>query len=108
MRVEVQVHNLPSPPGLIRDLEKRAGNSFARFQSSIKRVCVHLEDVNGPRGGRDKECRIVCHLAGGASIMLRRVRSSTRSAVITCFKSAQRSVQRHVRREHGSRMVLSP
>ena len=33
-----------------------------RFRNRLKQVCLYIEDVNGPRGGADKQCRCVLHL----------------------------------------------
>jgi putative sigma-54 modulation protein len=38
--------------------EKRVASSLDRFESRLRRVLVVIEDVNGPRGGADKRCRI--------------------------------------------------
>ena len=35
--------------------------ALGRFDERIQRVQVMLVDVNGPRGGLDKECRLVIH-----------------------------------------------
>ena len=107
MQVDVQLNNLPNSPGVTRDLRARVGRAFARFRTSLNSVSLRIEDINGPRGGNDKECRIVCKLAGGASIVQRRVRLSSRAAVISCIKAAERSLQRRVRRELGRRTAVT-
>ena len=37
-------------------------SSLERFQNRLKQVYLYVEDVNGPRGGIDKQCRCVLHL----------------------------------------------
>ena len=37
-------------------------SSLERFRHRIEQVSLYVEDVNGPRGGIDKECRCVLHL----------------------------------------------
>jgi hypothetical protein len=37
----------------------------------IRRVGVHIADVNGPRGGEDKSCCIEIHLKRAASVIVR-------------------------------------
>lgn len=44
------------------DCERILLQSLERFRHRLKRVCVYIEDVNGPRGGEDKQCRCVLHL----------------------------------------------
>src|SRR5215831_8118830 len=41
--------------------------SLGRFDDHIRRVQLWIEDVNGPRGGRDLRCRLrICLRRGGA------------------------------------------
>ena len=50
-------------------LDRRLHFALSRFSSRIARVTVFLEDVNGPRGGVDKACRIVVRLRRGADVV---------------------------------------
>ena len=44
------------------DFEEVVQTSLERFQHRLKQVYLYIEDVNGPRGGIDKQCRCVLHL----------------------------------------------
>lgn len=44
--------------------------ALGRFDEKIQRVQVVLVDVNGPRGGLDKECRLVIHPKRMAPIVI--------------------------------------
>jgi len=44
------------------DFEGILTNSLERFARRLKQVFLYLEDINGPRGGVDKQCRCVLHL----------------------------------------------
>ena len=44
--------------------ERRLGFALGRFGHQVGQVAVHLSDVNGPRGGVDKRCRVVVELLG--------------------------------------------
>lgn len=45
--------------------ERRVLFAMGRFADRIRRVRVTLADVNGPRGGLDKECRVTAQLTRG-------------------------------------------
>lgn len=44
------------------DFEGVLTSSLERFAHRLKQVYVYIEDINGPRGGVDKQCRCVLHL----------------------------------------------
>lgn len=46
-------------------------DALQRFGRRLRQVNLYLEDVNGPRGGIDKQCRCVLHLNRGAPIVIR-------------------------------------
>lgn len=58
MQLDVRFIGMEREPAVIEFLERQLGFTLGRFSSRIGRVVVRLEDVNGPRGGRDKVCRI--------------------------------------------------
>jgi len=51
-------------------VERRMGFALGRFGDRIGRVVVHLTDVNGPRGGEDKRCRVVVEVLGYARVVV--------------------------------------
>lgn len=44
------------------DYEGILTHALERFAHRLKQVSLYVEDVNGPRGGIDKQCRCVLHL----------------------------------------------
>lgn len=57
------------PAELVDHVDRRLHFALARFGPRIARATVALEDVNGPRGGVDKACRIVVRLRSGGDIV---------------------------------------
>lgn len=83
--------------GAVRErVERRLGFALARFGDRVGRVAVHLADVNGPRGGVDRRCRIVADVPGpGAAPVVVEEAGDDLNAVID--RAAER-VGRAVRR----------
>ena len=52
-------------------IRRKLGRKPGKFVSSVERISVRLEDVNGPRGGVDHRCRIKVVLAGLPSVAVR-------------------------------------
>jgi hypothetical protein len=56
----------------LRDRAAEAlATALAPVGSRLRRVDAYLTDVNGPRGGPDKRCRVVAHLATGPVVVSR-------------------------------------
>jgi ribosome-associated translation inhibitor RaiA len=59
MRYEIRRRGVKVTEGLQAHVAERLQLALARFAGSVGEVRVYLRDINGPRGGLDKECRIV-------------------------------------------------
>jgi len=62
MNVQVRGQGTELSIALRAHAERCLGFALRRFARRIDRVTVWLEDVNGPRGGVDKRCRIAVRL----------------------------------------------
>jgi putative sigma-54 modulation protein len=67
MRIVIRTSHLALQPAHRAQIERRASFALSRLSAVVTRVEVSLSDVNGPRGGVDKRCRVLVHLDGGAS-----------------------------------------
>ena len=70
MPLETRGQNLRVSEALRTYVERRIQFALARFGARIERVTVRLTDVNGPRGGVDKQCRIAVLLAGSNRVLV--------------------------------------
>ena len=68
MEVEIRSQNMHVDDETQSHVERRMEFALKQFNSWITRVQVHLEDVNGPRRGIDKQCRILVNIKGGKTI----------------------------------------
>lgn len=100
----------PQPPAYIRSAEgelglqdreyirRKLGMHLGKFSDSIERVSVRTEDVNGPRGGVDRICRIKVVLKGLPSVVYESREATLNAAVDTAIAGAERAVRRSVQR----------
>lgn len=70
MYIDIQAHGIPLTAALRDHTERRLTFSLARFADRVRRVKVRLADVNGPRGGIDKRCRIQVTLNGLGEVVI--------------------------------------
>jgi len=62
MNVQVHIANAQRSRLGGCDFENILLGTLERFQHRLKQVYLYIEDLNGPRGGVDKQCRCVLHL----------------------------------------------
>jgi CBS domain-containing protein len=79
-------------------IRRKLGRRLGKFAGSIERVSVRTEDVNGPRGGVDRVCRIKVVLSGLPSVVFESRDSSLAAAVDGASAGVERAVRRALRR----------
>jgi putative sigma-54 modulation protein len=89
-------------------IRRKLGRKFGKYASSIARVSVRIEDVNGPRGGVDQACRIKIVLRGLASVVFEGRNESLNAAVDAALSGAERAVRRTVERRRMKPLRRAP
>ena len=59
MDIEIRTQNVELSDALRHYIERRLGYAVRPFRRNLDAVTVRLIDLNGPRGGVDKRCRII-------------------------------------------------
>ncbi|MBI5542449.1 MAG: HPF/RaiA family ribosome-associated protein [Deltaproteobacteria bacterium] len=108
MRIEVRGKGVEITSGLRTFVERRARLALGSRSEKIDRLQVWIEDVNGPKGGTDKVCRVKVtgrevgeHLLESASA---EIGASVFDAVDRAARLASRSLERaraHARGQIG-------
>ena len=80
------------------DIRKALGAKLGKFATSIERVSVRVADVNGPRGGVDKMCRIKVVLSGLPSVLFESQATTLKDAINGALVGSERGVRRSVQR----------
>ncbi|MBL8447250.1 MAG: HPF/RaiA family ribosome-associated protein [Zoogloeaceae bacterium] len=71
MKIEVRFQGLAVPASLKAHIARRLQHALTSFRDRIQWVRVALRDVNGPRGGADKECQVQLRLRGTSDVIVR-------------------------------------
>ena len=85
------------------------GAALGRLRDSVTAAVVRLRDVNGPRGGVDKACRIVVRVRGRGASVAEAVDRDLYAAIDAAAAKLGRSMRRRarrwrtLRREHAMR-----
>jgi len=87
MNLFLKAHDIALTPQIRTYIERRVRMVMGRFGSKIARVSVRISDVNGPRGGVDKLCRIETRFWGGIPVVVE-------DAAVDLRKAIDRSIRR--------------
>ena len=89
-------------------IRHRIDAKISKLESSVERVSVRLEDVNGPRGGVDKVCRAKVTVKGVPVVVVERRHQSARAAVDGTMDATERAVRKILgRRRNAPRRIRS-
>jgi len=100
MRFQIQGNRISVGEELRDYLDLRLRFALSRFQHRIRSVAVGLKDLNGPRGGVDKHCRIRVELIPSGSVTVAETDADLRAAIAHAAERAGRTVRRKLERVH--------
>ena len=105
MRLSVVDRNSLLSNELHELLERRLSFALSRFDSRIMRVTATFEDVNGPRGGTDKLCRITVKLVRSPDVVVSDQDSDLGKCIAHASDRAGRAVARSIDRSQQIRRL---
>jgi len=106
MQIDIQTRPFTLSEPLRYYSERRIRFALTRFEDHIQRVSMWLSDVNGPRGGKDKHCRLQIVLAGTNDVLIEDTQLNLHVAINRSLERAGRSLVRKLDRQR-SRMQRS-
>jgi putative sigma-54 modulation protein len=98
MQLEIRGVNYELDDELKDHTARRLRFALGRFTDRVGRVTVHLSDVNGPRGGVDKRCRIAVALVPRGVAMVEGSDHDPFALVARAAKRVGQSVRRTLER----------
>jgi ribosomal subunit interface protein len=101
MKIDMRGHRIDLTDTLRTYIERRLRSALGRFGTRITAVTVTLEDLNGPRGGVDKQCRITVALASAGHLRVEVLDAEVTPAVDQAADRIGRTVAREFERYHS-------
>ena len=98
MRMTIQTSGFDITSALRSYVEHRLATALGWARHHMRKLAVSLSDINGPRGGVDKRCKIQLRLAGGREIIIDGVEADLYVAIDRAVDRADRAVARQVER----------
>ncbi len=108
MRMDIQCQGFTLTPGLEDYVRKRLGYTLGRAADVITGVRVRLDDINGPRGGADKRCRLELRLKSQPSVIVEDVEADLYLAIDRATDRASRTLDRRLDRRRRFAALVVP
>ncbi len=107
MRLEIRCPHLEIDSELRAYVERKLLFALGRYRMLIRRVTVLVADLNGPRGGIDKRCRIVVRLIRSGEVFVEDVDSDLGVVMDRAVDRVGLSVSRELERRRERNGHLS-
>ena len=101
MHITIQSHGFILTEALRSYAEQRLRMALGWTGGRLRKLVVVLSDINGPRGGIDKRCKIQVQLAGGKGVVIEDTEADLYVAIDRAAERADRAVVRRVQRLRG-------
>jgi len=96
MLVNIQSRHFSLSEALSKYVKSKVQIMMSRYESKINSINVSLFDINGPKGGEDKCCKIIIKINGASSIVVQETAEDLYDAINTCSRRARRVVKRQL------------
>lgn len=109
MKIELHCDGVSATDRLRTHVHRRLGQALNRFRDRVLWARVWVKDVNGPRGGSDKQCLVQLRVKGASDIILQEREVDARSAFDLAAGRVIHALMRQVgRRRRTERRRLVP
>jgi len=102
MLIDIQARNFSLTHALREHIERRLGFALSSRDEYIQRIMVRLSDINGPRGGEDKCCRIHVVLPQLTDVVIEDTEVDMYAAIDRATDRAGRTVTRRLARQRDN------
>ncbi len=98
MRITIRANHDLLTDDMRRQIERQLYIALHAFNRYIDEVLFTLRDVNGPRGGRDKQGRVVVRLRRGTPLVVRATDENALALGAQLAATTRRAVKSRIRR----------
>ncbi|HZP03047.1 MAG TPA: HPF/RaiA family ribosome-associated protein [Terriglobia bacterium] len=101
MQAEIRTQNVRLSEALRDYIDRRLGLVLGRFAPRLRRLTVRLTDLNGPRGGVDKSCRLSASLIPQGKVLVSTTDVSLHAALDRAVERLDRALVRALKRRYA-------
>ena len=101
MQIQVHTSGFDLTPAIAAWTHAKVARSLRRLSEDVSRVDVYLKDLNGPKGGADKEAALRLKTRGSAPIFVDARKTNLYAAIESAASSAKRCLQRSHKKQRA-------
>ncbi len=101
MNISIQARGFDLTEAIREHTRKRLQFALGWANHEVRSISVCLSDVNGPRGGNDKRCRIQIPIAGSPDVVIEDAESDLYLAINRAADRTERTMARRLARLRG-------
>lgn len=94
MNVLIESSRSGQPQAWRQQVEQRVRSVLHRLQGQVQQARVSLRDINGPKGGVDKQCQIMLTTAGYGQLVIVSKAEDAQGALNQALQRATHSLAR--------------
>lgn len=83
-----------------RQIRHKIRRMFERVCDKVYAIKVVINDINGPKGGMDKICRVIIRAKGSKDVIVTVNKESSMAAVHTALSRARATLLKKVKRDN--------
>lgn len=106
MKTIVNTRNIEASNEIQNHIDRRIAFAFARGHKQVRTLLVKLTDINGPKGGIDKQCKVVVRLHSQPSIVIVERQADIYHAIDRCITRASRNLMQQLKRRSSLQRKL--
>lgn len=99
MQIEIRTAKVELTPAHRDLVRRRTSFALSRLRPRVERVDVRFEDVNGTRGGVDKQCRVMVTLTHGPATVVEDRDADLATLIDRALARAGRAAAKRIARE---------
>ena len=101
MNINIQSRPFTLTAALEAYIHRRITGAFTRGPAPSDGVSVILSDINGPRGGRDKQCKLQFSVPGLGLVVIRDTQEDLYHAIDSAVHRARHAIARGLARRRA-------
>lgn len=107
MKLEIQSRHFDLTKALEAHIKRKLEYAFSRIQQHVMGITIYLSDINGPKGGCDKQCRLQISLAKKEVVVIKDMQTDLYDAIDRAIQRAGRTVTRNIAKQQQLQRRIS-